>query len=97
MPTKSFADPDKDTKQFWDTGKSQGMPPANLRKVAKRKLLMPHSAIGLADLRVPPGNQSASLYSRIGKVSTAFASTTSFVCFVWRDGDASEVEIADYH
>src|SRR5260370_38892274 len=31
---KPFAD--KNTKEFWDTGKSQGMPPANLRNVAWR-------------------------------------------------------------
>jgi addiction module HigA family antidote len=50
---KSFAD--KNTKEFWETGKSRGMPPANLRKVAKRKLAAVHSAVSLEDLRIPPG------------------------------------------
>jgi toxin HigB-1 len=52
---KTFAD--KSTKEFWDTGKSQGMPPANLRSAAKKKLAMLHSAGRLEDLRIPPGNR----------------------------------------
>ena len=52
---KGFAD--QGTKVFWDTGKSKGMPPANLRNVAKRKLAMLNSAAKAEDLRIPPGNR----------------------------------------
>jgi proteic killer suppression protein len=92
---KDFAD--KNTKEFWDTGKSQGMPPASLRNVAKRKLAALNSAAPLEDLRIPPGNRLEALHhDRQGQHSIAINKQFR-VCFVWRDGDAFDVEITDYH
>jgi proteic killer suppression protein len=92
---KTFAD--KSTKEFWDNGKSGGMPPANLRNAAKKKLAMLHSAHRLEDLRVPPGNRLEVLRrDRAGQHSIRINDQFR-VCFVWRNGDAYEVEIADYH
>jgi toxin HigB-1 len=92
---KSFAD--KNTKEFWDSGKSQGMPPANLRSVAKRKLAAVHSAVSLDDLRVPPGNRLEALHGdREGQHSIRINDQFR-VCFIWLDGDAHDVEITDYH
>jgi len=95
VPIKSFAD--KDTKEFWDTGKSRGMPPANLRNVAKRKLAVLNSAARIEDLRVPPGNRLEALHDdRKGQHSIRINDQFR-VCFVWLDGDAYDVEITDYH
>jgi len=86
-----------DTKEFWDTGKSQGMPPANLRKVAKRKLAQLHAATRLEDLRVPPANRLEALEKdRAGQHSIRINEQYR-VCFVWKDGDAYDVEVTDYH
>ena len=95
VPIKSFTD--KNTKQFWDTGKSHGMPPANLRKIAKRKLIMLHSAVRLEDLRVPPGNRLELLHKNREGQHSIRINDQFRVCFVWRDGDAYDVEITDYH
>jgi toxin HigB-1 len=92
---KTFAD--KGTCDFWVTGKSQGMPPANLRNTAKRKLASLNSAVTLDDLRVPPGNRLEELrHDRKGQHSIAINKQFR-VCFSWRDGDAYDVEITDYH
>jgi len=92
---RSFAD--KDTKEFWDTGKSRGLPPANLRSVARRKLAALHSALYLQDLRIPPGNRLEALRGdRKGQHSIRINDQFR-VCFRWRDGDAFDVEITDYH
>ncbi len=92
---KTFAD--KSTKEFWDTGKGQGMPPANLRSAAKKKLAMLHSAGRLEDLRIPPGNKLETLrHDRAGQYSIRINDQFR-VCFVWRDGDVFDVEITDYH
>jgi proteic killer suppression protein len=92
---KIFAD--KSTKDFWDTGKSRGMPPANLRRAAKKKLAMLHSAGKLEDLCVPPGNRLEQLRrDRVGQHSVRINDQFR-VCFVWSGGDAYEVEITDYH
>ncbi len=92
---RSFAD--RDTRTCWETGKSKGMPPASLRRVALRKLLMIHAARNLDDLRVPPGNRLEELKGdRKGQHSIRINDQFR-VCFIWRGGDACEVEITDYH
>jgi proteic killer suppression protein len=92
---RAFAD--KSTKEFWDTGVSQGMPPASLRKVAKQKLAMLHAAARLDDLRLPPGNKLEVLrHDRAGQHSIRINDQFR-ICFVWRESDAFDVEITDYH
>jgi toxin HigB-1 len=92
---KSFAD--RRTKKFWETGKSKGMPPANLRRIALRKLVMLNDAAELRDLEVPPGNRLEVLTGdRKGQWSIR-VNEQFRICFVWRDGNALEVEIVDYH
>jgi toxin HigB-1 len=92
---KTFAD--RGTKEFWDTGTSQGMPPPNLRNAAKKKLAMLHAAAKLEDLRLPPGNRLEALRrDREGQHSIRINDQFR-VCFLWRDGDAYAVEITDYH
>jgi toxin HigB-1 len=85
------------TKEFWETEKSQGMPPANLRNVAKRKLAQVNAATKLDDLRIPPKNKLEKLErNRKGQHSIRINDQYR-VCFVWKDGDTYDVEITDYH
>jgi proteic killer suppression protein len=58
---------------------------------------MLHAAERLMDLRVPPGNRLHQLErDRAGQHSISINDQWR-ICFVWRDGDAYHVEIADYH
>ena len=92
---KTFAD--RDTRTFWETGKSRGMPPADLRNVARRKLMLLHTAARLEDLRRIPGNHLELLrHDRAGQYSIRLNDQFR-VCFSWLDGDAYDVEITDYH
>lgn len=51
----------------------------------------------LGDLRVPPGNRLEKLSrNRAGQYSIRVNDQWR-ICFEWRQGDAYEVEIADYH
>ncbi|MCL7419314.1 MAG: type II toxin-antitoxin system RelE/ParE family toxin [Methylobacter sp.] len=51
----------------------------------------------LDDLRVPPGNRLESLKGdRIGQYSI-HVNDQWRICFIWRDGNAYDVEIIDYH
>jgi proteic killer suppression protein len=92
---KTFAD--KSTKEFWDTGKSRGMPPPNLRNAARKKLAMLHSAGKLEDLRIPPGNKLETLHRDRAGQSSIRINDQYRVCFAWHGGDAYEVELTDYH
>lgn len=69
----------------------------NFERIARRKLLYLHRARSLQDLRVPPGNRLEALKAdRKGQHSIRINDKWR-VCFVWRQGDAHEVEIVDYH
>ena len=68
-----------------------------VQRVALRKLRMLDAAAELGDLRVPPGNRLEKLAgNRAGQHSIRINDQWR-ICFRWRDGDAYEVEIADYH
>jgi toxin HigB-1 len=58
---------------------------------------MLNAAAKLEDLRIPPGNRLEELrHARKGLHSIAINDQYR-VCFVWRDSDAYDVEITDYH
>jgi proteic killer suppression protein len=55
------------------------------------------AAESLQDLRSPPGNRLEKLHGdRAGQHSIRINDQWR-ICFRWRDGDAHEVEIVDYH
>lgn len=71
--------------------------PADLLKVARRKLGMLEAATDISDLRSPPGNRLEALKGdRAGQHSIRINDQFR-VCFVWNDGHAHDVEITDYH
>jgi len=71
--------------------------PNDIVKVANRKLMQIHNARTIEDLRAPPGNRLEALSgNRKGQHSVRINDQWR-VCFVWRDGDAHDVEIVDYH
>lgn len=66
-------------------------------RVAQRKLRQLDIATELRDLRSPPGNHLEALKGdRDGQYSIRINDQWR-ICFVWRGGDAYEVEIVDYH
>ena len=66
-------------------------------RVAQRKLQQLNAAHRLEDLRIFPGNRLEALKgNRRGQHSIRINDRLR-ICFVWRDGDAYEVEIVDYH
>jgi proteic killer suppression protein len=87
---------DADTELLWENGKSRRIP-ASLRRVTLRKLTTLHWATNLSDLAVPGGNQLEALKrDRKGQHSIRINHQYR-LCFVWRESDAFEVEIVDYH
>lgn len=71
--------------------------PADLVRVARRKLRYLNAAGDLADLRSPPGNRLEALVGdRKGQHSIRINDQFR-VCFVWTAEGPAEVEIVDYH
>jgi toxin HigB-1 len=71
--------------------------PADLWKVAARKLDQLDSVASLDELRVPPGNQlEALLGDRRGQHSIRINQQYR-ICFIWIGLGPTGVEIVDYH
>ncbi len=71
--------------------------PRDLQRLARRKLLQVDAATVLDTLRIPPGNRLESLKGdRKGQHSIRINDQWR-ICFTWRDGNAYDVEIVDYH
>jgi toxin HigB-1 len=69
----------------------------SIERVALRKLRQLDAATRLSDLASPPGNRLEALRGdRKGQHSIRINEQWR-ICFIWRDGDAHEVEITDYH
>jgi toxin HigB-1 len=91
---RTFAD--KQTEQFWVTGKIRRLPPDIVRR-ALRKLSAIDAAAEVEVLRVPPGNRLHSLEGdRAGQHSISVNDQWR-ICFRFEDGDAYDVEVCDYH
>ncbi|MFZ0277159.1 MAG: type II toxin-antitoxin system RelE/ParE family toxin [Candidatus Sulfotelmatobacter sp.] len=68
-----------------------------VEQIARRKLRQLDSATELRDMAAPPGNRLEALHgARKGQHSIRINDQWR-LCFAWRDGNAYEVEIVDYH
>jgi proteic killer suppression protein len=71
--------------------------PSDLAKVSRRKLRMLAAATRLEDLRQPPANGLEALQGNRAGQNSIRVNDQWRLCFDWRDGDAYDVEIVDYH
>jgi proteic killer suppression protein len=86
----------KETRRLWLRHYSSRLP-AELHRIAWRKLAMLDAADTLSDLRMPPGNRLERLSGERGYEHSIRINDRWRICFEWRDGDAYDVEIVDYH
>ena len=86
----------KETEKLWQ-GRSSRKFPGDVQDRALRKLRQLDAAATMIDLRNPPSNRLEALKgNRKGQWSIRINDQWR-VCFHWKDGEASEVEIVDYH
>jgi toxin HigB-1 len=91
---KSFKD--RMTKAVYEGESPKGFP-ANLVKAARRKLGYLDAAVGLNDLRSPPGNRLEALSGDRGGQYSVRVNDQFRICFVWTEEGPKDVEITDYH
>jgi len=91
---KSFGD--RETEKIWQGMMSRRLP-HDIQQTARRKLRVLNNVRSLEDLRAPPSNRLEALKGdRKGQHSIRINDQWR-ICFVWKDGDAHDVEIVDYH
>ncbi|MBX9730612.1 MAG: type II toxin-antitoxin system RelE/ParE family toxin [Sphingomonas sp.] len=82
--------------RIWRGERSRAYPP-EIQKRALDKLKLLNRARTLDDIRNPPGNRLHALTGdRAGQHSISINMQWR-ICFVWKDGNAYDVEITDYH
>jgi proteic killer suppression protein len=87
---------DADTERLWTTGWCKRLP-TKLNRQGLKKLYILNAAPRLENLFVPPGNRLESLRGdREGQLSICINDRYR-ICFVWREGNAHDVEVVDYH
>jgi proteic killer suppression protein len=90
---RSFAD--EETGQVFHRHHSRRY--AEFERVAFRKLMQIHSVSRVEELFEPPGNRLEKLKGDREELWSLRINDRWRVCFEWRDGDAYEVQIVDYH
>ena len=91
---KTYAD--EETCNLFMRKPSRVVPPS-VQRVALRKLVALDAAKALKDLSIPPGNRLEPLHGdRRGQHSIRINQKYR-ICFLWKEDDAYDVEIVDYH
>jgi len=86
---------DKETEKFFHTESSRRF--SAIARVVLRKLIQMNRARVLQDLAVPPGNRLETLRGKSSGLHSIRINDQWRICFRWKDGDAFDVEIVDYH
>jgi proteic killer suppression protein len=71
--------------------------PAEVARAAIRRLDALNAATGLGDLRSPPGNRLEVLRGALRGFHSLRVNDQWRIVFRWREKDASEVRLTDYH
>lgn len=86
----------RDTEMIWN-GEWVKKLPKEIQEIGRRKLRMLNNSQNLADLKVPPSNRLEKLSGNLRKFHSIRINDQWRIIFVWHNGNASEVEIIDYH
>jgi proteic killer suppression protein len=86
----------KETEKIW-AGQVSRRLPQDMQNRALRKLRQLDAAVDANDLKNPPANHLESLMgNRRGQMSIRINAQWR-ICFEWHEGEATNVEIVDYH
>lgn len=91
---KSFAD--RETEKIFNREFSRKLPP-EIQRRARVKLEILEAAEDLDELRLPPSNRLEKLTGSRAMQHSIRINDQWRLCFTWRDGDAYDVEVVDYH
>ncbi len=69
----------------------------SLSRIILRKLLQLDAVVELDQLQFPPGNRLEALRGNRTRQHSIRVNDQFRICFIWREGYAQDIEIADYH
>ena len=86
----------KETEKIWNGSRVKKMP-IEIQNIGRRKLRMLNNSQNIADLRIPPSNRLEKLTGNLNGFYSIRINKQWRIIFIWEKGNASEVEIIDYH
>jgi toxin HigB-1 len=86
----------KQTERIW-LGEQVTKLPLEVQKIGRRKLRMIHNSQNIADLCIPPANRLEKLAGNLKDFYSIRINDQWRIIFQWSAGQATEVEIVDYH
>ena len=85
-----------DTENVWNGIRVKKLP-TEIQNIGRRKLRMINNSFSLNDLKIPPANRLEKLAGNIKNFYSIRINDQWRIIFRWNAGNASEVEIIDYH
>ena len=85
-----------ETEKVWN-GERVKKWPTEIQQIGRRKLRMLNNSVELADLKIPPSNRLEKLSGKLKDYYSIRINNQWRLMFQWHAGNASAVEIIDYH
>ena len=85
-----------ETEKIWNGDRIKKLS-NEIQNVGRRKLRMLNNSVDLADLRIPPSNRLEKLSGKLKDFYSIRINDQWRIIFKWNKGNASAVEIIDYH
>lgn len=86
----------KNTELIWNGILSKKLP-VEIQNIGRRKLRMLNNSQDISDLRIPPSNRLEKLTGNLEGFFSIRINKQWRIIFIWDKGNASQVEIVDYH
>ncbi|WP_194851519.1 type II toxin-antitoxin system RelE/ParE family toxin [Nonlabens antarcticus] len=86
----------KETEKIWSGTRVKKLP-IDIQQSGRRKLRMLNNSQDINDLRVPPSNRLEKLSGKRKDFYSVRINNQWRIIFKWEMGQASQVEIIDYH
>ncbi|MFE3868368.1 type II toxin-antitoxin system RelE/ParE family toxin [Flavobacterium sp. LS2P90] len=94
---KKYFSSDEITKWAPDDPRQITAFPEEIQQIGRRKLRMLNNSLDLIDLRIPPSNRLERLNGNLKDYYSIRINSQWRIIFIWENGNASLVEIVDYH
>lgn len=91
---KSFGN--KETEKVWSGTRSRKLP-NEIQQIGRRKLRMLNNSQDIQDLKIPASNRLEKLGGKLKAYHSIRINNQWRIMFKWKNGNAFEVEIIDYH
>lgn len=86
----------RETEKIWEGERVKKLP-FEIQELARRKLRMINNSVNISDLRIPPANRLEKLSGRYNGYYSIRVNDKWRIIFQWKNSNAENVEIIDYH